>query len=261
MTVVASNCSPRSPLPNLNLINLPVTPPKLRLAIQTKRRPAIPLTIPMNIPTPAPTGPPTFFHDLWPTPSNNAGHKTPTVRHQLPIDEDINEREEYPTSQPTTAPWRLTQLISNCTPCNISRQALYHIIGVGFTNAPLNIIPRSLAKYANKYAPVIDIEEYCCGVVHPITKETITQYRKLMKEPLFKDLWTKAMSKELHQLAQGCPGITKGTNTIFYLSHAEILSIPKDRTVTYGRIIVHKRKTLIVSASLWVETLSSTLLN
>jgi hypothetical protein len=34
MTVVASNCSPRSPLPNLNHINLPVTPPKFRLAIQ-----------------------------------------------------------------------------------------------------------------------------------------------------------------------------------------------------------------------------------
>ncbi len=59
-----------------------------------------------------------------------------------------------------------------------------------------------------------------------------------MKKPLLKDLWTKAMSKELHQLAQGCPGITKGTNTIFYLSTAEILSIPKDRTVTYGRIVI-----------------------
>jgi hypothetical protein len=46
------------------------------------------------------------------------------------------------------------------------------------------------------------------------------------------------MSKELHQLAQGCPGITKGTNKIFFLSHAEILSIPKDRTVTYGRIVI-----------------------
>jgi hypothetical protein len=66
----------------------------------------------------------------------------------------------------------------------------------------------------------------------------ITQYRKLMKEPLLKDLWTKAMSKELHQLAQGCPGITKGTNTIFYLSHAKILSIPKDMTVSYGRIVI-----------------------
>ncbi len=135
----------------------------------------------------------------------------------------------------------LTQFISNCTPCNSSRQGLYHIIGVEFTNVPLNTIPCSLAKHANKYAPVIDIEEYCCSIVHPITKEMITQYRRLMKEPLLKDLWTKAMSKELHQLAQGCPGITKGTNTIFYLSHAEILSIPKDRTGTYGRIVIDHR--------------------
>ncbi len=72
------------------------------------------------------------------------------------------------------------------------------MIGVELTNAPLYTIPRSLTKHVNKYAPVIDIDEYCHGIVHPVTKETITQYRKLMKEPLLKNLWTKAMSKELH---------------------------------------------------------------
>jgi hypothetical protein len=243
MTVVASNCSPRSSLPNLHPINLPVTPPKLQLASQTKRQltiqPEIPLTIPTNMPTAAPTGPPTFIHDLRPTPSNNASHKThPAVHHQLPIVKDDDAREEYPTNRPTTTPRQSTQLMSNRTPCNISRQALYHIISVGFTNVPLNTIPRSLAKHANKYSPVIDIEEYCCGVIHPVAKESITQYMKLTKEPLLKNLWTKAMSKELYRLAQRCPGITKGTNTIFYLSHAEILSIFKDRTVTYGCIVI-----------------------
>jgi hypothetical protein len=49
------------------------------------------------------------------------------------------------------------------------------------------------------------------------------------------------MSKELYQLAQGCHGITKGTNTIFFLSHAEICLIPKDRTVTYARIVIDHR--------------------
>ncbi len=193
MTVVASICSPRSPLPYLHPINLPVTPQKCQIASQPKRQlaiqPAIPLTIPTNMPTSAPTGPPTFIHDLRHTPSNNAGHKThPAVCHQLPIAEDDNEHEEYPTSCPTTTPQQSTQLMSNHTPCNISRQALYHIISIGFTNAPLNTVPFSLAKHANKYVPVIDIEEYCCGIVHPVTKETITKYRKLMKEPLLKDL-------------------------------------------------------------------------
>jgi len=74
--------------------------------------------------------------------------------------------------------------------------------------------------------------------VHPVTKETITHYRKLIKDPLLKDLWIKAMSKELHPLAQGCPGVTKGTNTIFYLSHADICKIPHDRTETYTRIVI-----------------------
>jgi hypothetical protein len=46
------------------------------------------------------------------------------------------------------------------------------------------------------------------------------------------------MSKELQQLAQGCHGVTKGTNTIFFLSHADICLIPKDMTVTYACIMI-----------------------
>ena len=49
------------------------------------------------------------------------------------------------------------------------------------------------------------------------------------------------MSKELHRLAQRCDGITKGTNTIFFLSHAAICNIPKDQTVTYACIVIDHR--------------------
>ncbi len=75
-------------------------------------------------------------------------------------------------------------------------------------------------------------------MVHPVTKEINTHYRKLIKDPLLKELWLKAMSKELHCLAQGCTGITKGTNTIFFLSHTDICNIPSDRTVTYAPIVI-----------------------
>jgi hypothetical protein len=119
---------------------------------------------------------------------------------------------------------------------------LYHIIGLGFTNAPANTIPQLLSKYHKQYTgPLIDIKEYCYGVVHPVTKETITHYRKLIKDPLLKDLWIKAMSKELHRLAQGCPGVNKGTNTIWYLSHADICKIPQDRTNTYPCTVIEHR--------------------
>ena len=81
----------------------------------------------------------------------------------------------------------------------------------------------------------------CNGVVHPITKETITKYAKLIADPILKQVWTAAMAKEIYRLAYGRDGITKGTNTIKFLDLDEITSIPKDRTVTYARIVVDHR--------------------
>jgi hypothetical protein len=86
-------------------------------------------------------------------------------------------------------------------PCNISRQALYHIINLGFANTPVTSIPHKLIH--DQYTgPVVEIKEYCNRVVHPVTKETITHYRKLIKDPLLRDLWLNAMNKELQCLVQ-----------------------------------------------------------
>ena len=41
--------------------------------------------------------------------------------------------------------------------------------------------------------------------------------------------------------ARTCLGVTKGTNTIFYLSHTDICKIPQDRTVTYAHIVIDHR--------------------
>ena len=96
---------------------------------------------------------------------------------------------------------------------------MYHVTGLGFTNASANTVPNLLAKQHKQYTgPLINIKEYCYCVVHPVTKETITHCKKMIKDPLLKDLWIKAMSKELHCLAQGCPGVTKGTNIMFTLT-------------------------------------------
>jgi len=76
-------------------------------------------------------------------------------------------------------------------------------------------------------------EHVANGVVHPVTKETITKYEKLANDPILKDIWTKAMCKELGRLAQGY-GDKEGTNTIYFMSIDEIKKIPKDRTVTYA---------------------------
>ena len=77
--------------------------------------------------------------------------------------------------------------------------------------------------------------------MHPVNKETITKYAKLIADPILKQVWTAAMAKELYRLAYGRDGITKGTNTIKFLALDKITSIPKDRTVTYARIVVDHR--------------------
>jgi hypothetical protein len=135
--------------------------------------------------------------------------------HSLPVVKPDDDRDSTPTTRPSSQPRRPTRLISNRTPCYISRQALYHIINLGFAHAHATSIPCKLIH--DQYtSPVVEIDEYCNRVVHPFTKETITHYRKLIKDPLLKDLWLKAMSKEPHCLVQGCTGITKGTNSIFF---------------------------------------------
>ena len=88
----------------------------------------------------------------------------------------------------------------------------------------------------------MDIEHFCAPVIHPTTGETITQYKKLIKDPVTKEIWETAFGKEFGRMAQG-DNKTKceGTNSIFVMSHDEIKQIPKDRVVTYARIVVDFR--------------------
>jgi hypothetical protein len=78
------------------------------------------------------------------------------------------------------------------------------------------------------------------GVVHPVTKETITKYKTIIDDPLLWDVWSNAMCNELGQLIQGF-GETKGTNTMRFMELRNIGKIPRDRVVTYTRIVVDYR--------------------
>jgi hypothetical protein len=136
-------------------------------------------------------------------------------------------------STPTTdsTPTKI-HLISSRYPSGISRQAIHHV---------MQLEAKAQATTLQWTGPRVDIEDYCFGVVHPITKKTITQYRKLQHDPALGPTWVNSMSKELHRLAEGKPGITKGTNTIFFLDHSQICNIPKDRTITYARVVIDHR--------------------
>eukprot|EP00804_Cyclotella_cryptica_P011793 CCRYP_011361-RA/>CCRYP_011361-RA protein AED:0.17 eAED:0.11 QI:0/0/0/0.8/0.25/0.2/5/0/1137 len=77
----------------------------------------------------------------------------------------------------------------------------------------------------------VDIEHFCAGVQHPVTGETITKYKILIKMPEMNEIWTTAFGKEFGNLAQGdLKTGEKGTNTLFVMSHDEIANIPNGRT-------------------------------
>jgi hypothetical protein len=128
-------------------------------------------------------------------------------------------------------------------PGNILLQASHHI---------MQLETNKLATKSQWTGPLIDIKEVCFGVIHPITKQTVTQYWKLHHDPALKDLWVPAMSKELRRLVQGKPGITKATTTIFFLYHDEIQKIPKTEKspmLASSSTIGRKRKIPTASAS------------
>ncbi len=129
----------------------------------------------------------------------------PTKNATLPagpayIQQDYDERDDHcnpwPDSMPI--PRDTSRFIAHCGPANIAVQALYHVINLAFNAPPTYTIPWNLVNSSDQFQHTIDIDKVCNGVLHPITKETITKYNKLMNDPMLKDLWVPGMSKELH---------------------------------------------------------------
>ena len=70
-----------------------------------------------------------------------------------------------------------TQIVSTKTPLGINSQALIHLMGAHLENPyHFNFIPNKFAGNAAFYTDECCFEHVANGVVHPITKETITKY-------------------------------------------------------------------------------------
>jgi hypothetical protein len=110
-------------------------------------------------------------------------------------------------------------------------------------NAFIEEMRQTVEVYDTPFSP----EEVANGVVHPVTKETITKYKQLIADPITREVWEKAMCKELGRLTQGYGEIgstyhTEGTNTMRFLDREGIKNIPHDRVITYARIVVDYRE-------------------
>ena len=103
-------------------------------------------------------------------------------------------------------------------------------------NFTTHFTPRKLQKL---HSPPTFLPS-CNAVVHPITGETITNYKKIINDPILKKTLEESMCKELGRLAQGYNN-TEGTNTVNFMTHEQIRNIPNNRTVTYARIVIDYR--------------------
>jgi hypothetical protein len=147
------------------------------------------------------------------------------------IEEDIIIPTFPSTSAPKASP------ISFRAPAIISQEALNALCFHGINFAQHSTTP---SQFPGPTQP--DLIHLANPVVHPITGEHITSYEKLAKDPVTRDVWTTAFGKELGGLAQGDNKTgAAGTDTVFFMTHDEIQNIPKDRTVTYTRVVVDYR--------------------
>jgi hypothetical protein len=87
--------------------------------------------------------------------------------------------------------------------------------------------PCILMKYAVKQLDP-HFEHYANPIVHPITGETISSYKKLMHDPATADIWQTALGKDFGRMAQGDNKTgQKGTNSMFVMNHEENKTVLK----------------------------------
>ena len=86
-----------------------------------------------------------------------------------------------------------------CSPNNISQEAINFIYSQCYNDPGETWVSDVLITFIPDTGPSgadINIEHYCAPVMHPVTGETITQYKKLKNDPLLKDIWETGLGKE-----------------------------------------------------------------
>ena len=95
------------------------------------------------------------------------------------------------------------------------------------------------AKLASRQFPRQVTCEMANAVVDAETGE-LMEYRHLMKNPKYREIWSKSYGDEIGRVFQGMPGRVDGTNTAFFV-HKEAVPANRWKDVTYGRIVTSVR--------------------
>jgi hypothetical protein len=204
-TVVASNCSPPSLVPALSRVlvrppvhvhamrhvlptNLALCQPQLpprwphlpapsQPQIPLSQRPWIPpacspplhppqllVIVPPVHPTTTASTLPTIAHNLQPQ-NKQALPLAPTMAPTSHVIDPNDNHHNQPTRQSTLPPQRSTRIINTQRPDNILLEVIHHV---------MQLKAAKLATKSQWTGLIMDIKEVCFGVIHPVTKQTIT---------------------------------------------------------------------------------------
>jgi hypothetical protein len=118
----------------------------------------------------------------------------------------------------------------------LRQEAIAHLIATEQTNDVLPFTPSNLCKYR---PPPQDFEHYAMPMIHPVTRKSISSYKCLMNDPATADTWMTAFGKDFGGMSQDNNKIGQpGTNAMFIMLPSNVPNIPKDRVVTYARVVV-----------------------
>jgi hypothetical protein len=85
---------------------------------------------------------------------------------------------------------------------------------------PRNLMQHAVIPFTHHF------EHYANPMVHPVTRETLSSYKKLMHDPTTVEIWQIAFGKDFGGMAQGDNKMgKKGTNAMFVMTHEEIQQV------------------------------------
>ena len=102
-----------------------------------------------------------------------------------------------------------------------------------------NLTPFTPTKLLTPPALPMNLEHYAMPMVHPMTGEKISSYKKLMKDPVTAETWQTAFGKDFGGMCQGDNKTgTVSTEAMFVLTPEDVKNMPPGRFAMYANIVV-----------------------
>jgi hypothetical protein len=144
-----------------------------------------------------------------------------------------------PTVQPAAQPLTTYHPIPTAARSHIvTRHAINALTATELKSCQDIFTPDNLSV-AHQGTPSIHPEHFVCPMVHPITGETISSYKKLMNDPATAETWQTAFGKDFGGMLQGNNKTgQKGTNAMFIMTHDKIRHVlAAGKKFTYGNLV------------------------